>query len=100
MYAHQGTKDRHSGTSYNTSHRYHKSSVEPAQSDSSEGEETTKKEKYKRQYGEKDAKEECSSKEKGKFKSSKSEKQLDMNEVTESYTDNEEVGLNYYRNVV
>ena len=74
--------------------------MEPAPSDSSEGEETTKKEKYKKQYGEKDAKEEYSSKEKGKLKASKSEKQLDVNEVTENYTDIEEVGLNYYKNAV
>ena len=45
-----------------------------------------KKEKYKKQYGEKELKEE-----KGKFKSSKVEKQLDINEVIEGFTDNEEV---------
>ena len=95
-YAHQGSKDRHSGASYNSSHRYRKPSVEAAPSDSSEGEETVKKEKYKKQYGEKDPKEEYI-KEKGKFKSSKTEKQLDMNEVVESFTDTEEVGLNCVR---
>ena len=70
-------------------------------SDSSEGEEsiTVKKEKYKRQYGEKESKEEHS-KEKGKLKSSKTEKQPDMNEAIEDFTDNEEVSLNCSMNVV
>ena len=93
-YAHQGSKDRHSGASFSSSHRYRKSSAEVAASDSSEGEEAIKKEKYKKQYGEKESKEEYS-KEKGKFKTSKAEKQLDMNEAIESYADNEEVSLNY-----
>lgn len=48
-----------------------------------------KKDKYKK-YGEKELKEEYN-KEKGKFKSSKTEKQLDVNEVVEGYVDNEEV---------
>ena len=94
-YAHQGSKDRHSGASFSSSHRYRKSSVEAPASDSSEGEEAIKKEKYKKQYGEKESKEEYS-KEKGKFKTSKTDKQLAM----ESYTDNEEVSLNYSENVV
>ena len=101
-YAHQGSKDRHSGASYNSSsHRYRKPSVEAVPSDSSEGEEsiTVKKEKHKRQYGEKESKEEHS-KEKGKLKSSKTEKQPDMNEAIEDFTDNEEVSLNCSMNVV
>ena len=62
-------------------------------SDSSECEDNNiKKEKYKKQYGEKELKEEYS-KDKGKFKSSKTEKQLDINEVIEGFTDNEEVSL-------
>lgn len=90
-YAHQSSKDRHGGA-YSSSHRYRKPSVEAAPSDSSECEDTIKKEKYKKQYGEKELKEEYS-KEKGKYKSSKTEKQLDINEVVEGFMDNEEVSM-------
>lgn len=92
-YAHQSSKDRHGGASYGSSHRYRKSSVEAVPSDSSECEDNNiKKEKYKKQYGEKELKEEYS-KDKGKFKSSKTEKQLDINEVIEGFTDNEEISM-------
>jgi len=96
---HQSSKDRHSGSYNSSSHRYRKTSVEAALSDSSDGEDTIKKEKYKKQYGEKELKEEYS-KEKGKFKLSKSDKQLDMSEVIEGFTDNEEVGLKLQYNIV
>lgn len=67
--------------------------MEAVPSDSSECEDNSiKKEKYKKQYGEKEVKEEYN-KDKGKFKSSKTEKQLDINEVIEGFTDNEEVSL-------
>lgn len=49
-----------------------------------------KKEKYKRQYVEKELKEEYS-KEKGKYKSIKSEKQLNVNEAMEGFTDSDDV---------